>query len=273
MIDNELVYLDAINKLLKSNMSELPSDLKPKTREEFYLEQIFNNLAGVSAELPTDLHPLDRKEILLAVIEQNSRNISSGGGGSQPPNIKPDDCGHVVRQYMEIIPTINIDEVGNVNHSAEIMQSKVAEDVYFGTNRFNDYVDVEHENFEYNTSVLHLDNSELVFIPARDITETIELREHWLQGYLFTLILDNTETDIFEVAKLKTKLKTIVDNNVSINPDNFKETGGYTISNKIDIVTGHNHTSNMNLVTDDETYTYVTIDTTDLTYNDITKLT
>ena len=106
MVDTELVYLNAINDLLKLNLSELPSDLKPKNEVEFYLAKIFNNLAGINAELPSDLKPSTRKEILLAVIEQNSRNITSGGGGVvPPPSINPSVNEHLKKLLQFIYPS------------------------------------------------------------------------------------------------------------------------------------------------------------------------
>ena len=276
-VDNELMYLNAINEVLKTNLSTLPSDLKPKKRDEIYLAQIFNNLAGISSSLPIDLKPTDRREILLAVIEQNSRDLHVGGGsggssGGVTPPLNPDEFGMTVTQWNEVIPTRKIDRIGDVRTNDNIVQTKVADDVYFGNNKFNDYVNTDGELFIYNTDVLKITNSELVFIPANNAYRDVEVTAEWLNGDLRTLELDNTETDSFEKAKFRLIKRKCVTTPIKLTSENFSEVKGYAINNQIGIITEHNEKCTTNLQSDNETFTYVTVEVDENNFNEIKEL-
>lgn len=273
MVDTELVYLNAINDLLKLNLSELPSDLKPKNEVEFYLAKIFNNLAGINAELPSDLKPSTRKEILLAVIEQNSRNITSGGGGVvPPPSINPSVNEHLKKLLQFHIPIVDVwnDGVSEIGEHT-ITVTKVADDVYFGPEYNNDFSNCENEVFVYNDNVLHIHNGNVEFNKT-----TIGLTQKGIKSYSFangdvyTLTFNDSEAEKVEAPSLKVNEREMQDTSVKIGLDTFGETLGFTNNGTITVNTDFKHSCYN--VTNEGDFTIGVIDLSNLDYNNIKSI-
>lgn len=171
-----------------------------------------------------------------------------------------------------IITALDITKDKTVTELIGIEQSRVAEDVWFGPTWENGNNPCLHEVFTYNTNVIIKQSGKLQFKPGYTQTMPITNSASWLNGDLYSIDLDVSDVAKYERVTLATKKHPIHHSNIVINPDNFNKTSGYTISDGIEIITSFDKESNTEVVTDNENYTYATIEINSNEFNDIKEL-
>ena len=192
------------------------------------------------------------------------------------------EIAHTFVEHSEIIPSpvgamisipfINIDEIGYVEDIIDIEQTRVAEDVWFGPTWDNGYDPCTHEKFTYNEDIIKKHSGKLQFKQMDSNTLTLEHTHTWLGGDVYSITLDNSETSKYERLRINPRKRGVKIHDIRLNTDNFTEIDGYNMGDTIGIITEHNEKCTTNLQSDNETFTYVTVEVDENNFNEIKEL-
>ena len=182
-------------------------------------------------------------------------------------------CIPIPTEYSLDVPVVDVDNIGtDILNLYDIEQTRVAEDVWFGPTLENGYDPGYNEIFTYNTDIIKKQNGKLQFKQMGANTLKIENTQNWTKGDLYTIELDNSETSKYERLTINAIKRSVKLNRINLNNDNFNNPENYTINDNIGIVTSHLTESTNNLVTDNESYTHITVNVDESMFNDIDKL-